>query len=210
MKKFFLALIIGFFMCYVVNSNIDATQTALADGVIRLHVIANSDDDSDQKLKLKVRDRILKETGNSLSQGFDMDTVSYEICKNLDFIKAVALDEVKKNGYDYDIKVSFGLDEFPKKEYGDITLPAGMYQALKVEIGKAEGQNWWCVMFPPLCFVGEEAVSMDEKFLLALQNGVGESAYNMISDKNSGYNVKLKFYELWKQGQKLIASKINK
>ncbi len=205
MKKFFLALVIGFFVCFFINSKIAATQTALADGVIRLHVIANSDSDADQALKLKVRDRVLKETG--LSVVGDMDTVSYEICKNLDLIKEYAQDEIIKNGYNYNVKVSYGLTEFPKKEYANIVLPEGMYQALKIEIGEAKGQNWWCVMFPPLCFVTEDCIEMGDASASALKQGVGEDVYAMISTDSTGYNIKLKFYELWQQGQKMIAGK---
>ena len=204
MKKFFLALVVGFFICFVINSGITATQTALADGVIRLHVVANSDTSEDQALKLKVRNRILNEAG-IMPQG-DIDTVSYEICKNIELIKKCAEDEVQKNGYNYDVKVSYGLSDFPDKKYGNIVLPEGKYQALKIEIGEAKGQNWWCVMFPPLCFVTEDCVKMDEPSQVALKANVGDRAYDIINNPDGGYNIKFKIYELWQEGQRVIAN----
>ncbi len=204
MKKFFLALIIGFLFCFVINSRITATQTALADGVIRLHVVANSDTAEDQALKLKVRNRVLSQAG--IVSHDDMDTVSYEICKNIEQIKKCAEDEIKKNGYDYKVKVSYGLSDFPDKKYGNIVLPEGKYQALKIEIGEAKGQNWWCVMFPPLCFVTEECVKMDDTSQVALKTNVGDNAYNLINNPDGEYNVKFKIYELWQEGQRLIAN----
>lgn len=207
MKKFFLALCIGFCLCYVANAYFTSTQTALADGVIRLHVIANSDNDYDQALKLKVRDRILKETGADLGTSQDMDTVRYEICKNIDYIKEVAEDEIKKNGFNYKVNVSFGLSDFPEKKYANITLPAGSYQALKVQIGEAKGQNWWCVMFPPMCFINEDCVNVDDNTQTKLKSELGDSVYSMVSSENVTYNVKFKIYELWQKGQSTIASK---
>ena len=122
---------------------VTVSESALSDissGLIRLHILANSDGNDDQLLKLKVRDRLLSEA----------DTSSGEL--NLSHIKEICRDEIIKNGYDYNVSVSYGKFYFPTKTYENITLPAGDYEALRVVIGKGEGKNWWCVMYPPLCF----------------------------------------------------------
>ena len=120
-------------------------STDIANNVFRLHVLANSDSEEDQNLKYKVRDSLLK--------------YMREICGNCkNKQEAISLveknkDTIRSEGYSYDVNINIGNFEFPTKDYGDISLPAGYYDALRVEIGEAKGQNWWCVMFPPLCFV---------------------------------------------------------
>lgn len=125
----------------------------VSDKVIRFHVIANSDSEEDQALKLRVRDEVLDEIGPKLavskSKGESQDIIN----KNLDNIRAAARDEISKSGKGYDVAVSLGKASFPTKQYSDIVFPAGEYDALRVVIGKGEGKNWWCVMFPPLCFI---------------------------------------------------------
>lgn len=135
--------------------------------LIRFHVIANSDSDEDQKLKLKVRDEIIKYIAPKLKESKSIEE-SREILKdNNDKIIEIAKECIKKNGYDYNVQTTLGRENFPVKTYGNITLPQGNYEAYRVLIGKASGQNWWCVMFPPLCFVditkGQVAYKETEK-----------------------------------------------
>lgn len=121
--------------------------------IIRFHVIANSDSPEDQNLKLKIRDRVLDEMGNVFAQSNSIEE-SYELIEaNMGNIKRLAEDETAKGGKDYGVDVILGKDLFPTKMYGDMTFPAGEYEALKLVIGEGKGKNWWCVMFPPLCFV---------------------------------------------------------
>lgn len=208
MKKILSGLIVGFVLCFIFSTYMDATKTALAEGVIRLHVVANSDSKADQELKLKVRDRILDECGVFFKDGKNIDTVRGDICGNLKYIEGIAKNEIEKNGYDYDVNVSFQMTEFPRKEYGNITLPAGEYQALKVDIGSGEGKNWWCVLFPPLCFVDETCVSVSKESNDLLNSALGESAYSMITADGSGVEFRMKTYELWQYGKNRIASYI--
>lgn len=135
------------------------------DNIIRFHVIANSDSKPDQELKLEVRDRILEEVGEEFDSSKNIDESRKIIEKNLNKIKNIAEDQIKKEGKDYKVEVSLGNDNFPTKTYGDLTLPAGEYEALKVVIGEGKGKNWWCVMFPPLCFVDitHSVSSVDEE-----------------------------------------------
>lgn len=205
MKKIITALCIGFSLCFLLSAYMDSTQAALSQGVVRLHVVANSDSEADQKLKLKVRDRILSECGAILGEGQSVDAVSADICNNMDYIRQIAQDEIEKNGYEYDVSVYFGTGDFPRKEYGNITLPEGEYQALKVNIGDASGKNWWCVLFPPLCFVDEACVSVSDDSQQILRQQLGDSVYNMVTD-DGNIEFRLKTYELWQKGKIMLTN----
>ena len=135
------------------------TKKAVAfDGEIwRFHVIANSNSDFDQKLKLKVRDRILQVSESFIKEAENAENAELLAIENLTLLREVALDIVQEEGYFYDIKVSAQVCYFPEKTYGSITLPPGNYNAVRVVIGEGKGENWWCVMYPPLCFVNETA-----------------------------------------------------
>lgn len=126
---------------------------SMNEKLIRFHVIANSDSKSDQELKLKVRDAVLKEIGPKLESSANKEESKKILNDNLDLIKDTAIQEIIKNGKSYPVSVTLGKSLFPVKMYNDITLPPGEYDALKVVIGGGEGANWWCVMFPPLCFI---------------------------------------------------------
>lgn len=129
------------------------TPSLASNKIIRFHVIANSDSPQDQALKLKVRDRILDEIYSKFKNVADIVEERQIIKNNLSYIEAIANDEIKKYGEPYKAKVYFGNYDFPTKVYGEMVFPAGTYEALKVVIGAGHGANWWCVMFPPLCFI---------------------------------------------------------
>lgn len=203
MKKIIPAICIVFVLYYAINCYMDTTKAALGCGVIRLHVVANSDSKYDQQLKLKVRDRILNELKGEFVFSDDIDVVSADICTDLPHIKQIAEDEIKKNGYNYSVDVSYGTSSFPRKNYGDITFPEGEYQALKIVIGNGVGKNWWCVLFPPLCFVDEACVSIDKQSRDYLKHQLGNQTYDLVTD---GVEFKLKSYELWQNGKKIVTS----
>ena len=123
------------------------------EGIIRFHVRANSDKAEDQELKLKVRDEILEVMVAKFEDSSSIDESREIIRENMNEIKEIAERVVKKYNYDYPIEISLGMDYFPTRKYGNMVFPQGEYETLLVTIGKGEGQNWWCVMFPPLCFV---------------------------------------------------------
>lgn len=123
------------------------------DDVIRFHVRANSDGKEDQDLKLKVRDEILKEMGQKFVDTKSLDESRIIIEENISEIKTIAEEVIAEENKDYAVNVSLDIEEFPVRMYGNLIFPQGNYEALIVEIGEAKGQNWWCVMFPPLCFV---------------------------------------------------------
>ncbi|NLI93410.1 MAG: stage II sporulation protein R [Peptococcaceae bacterium] len=126
------------------------------ENLIRFHVIANSDSQEDQLLKYAVRDEILKQVAPKLAQSSSL-TESREILKGMENqLISIANEVIHTWGKDYAVSLEYGIDTFPTKSYGSMVLPAGEYEAVKVKIGNAEGANWWCVLFPPLCFVNVE------------------------------------------------------
>ena len=141
---------------YIVHPYIYESRSeyeAINNKLIRFHVIANSDYPEDQDLKLKIRDKILEEMGDEFARSTSVEDSRQIIEANINRIVDLAKGEIAKSGKGYDVIATLGQDKFPTKSYGDLTLPSGEYEALKVVIGEGKGKNWWCVMFPPLCFV---------------------------------------------------------
>lgn len=123
----------------------------LRENVLRLHILADSDSESDQKLKLMVRDAILEESGDIFSGAEDKSDAEQIAAENLGRIKKIAVETLRENGCTDAVSAEIAQVEFNERTYGDITMPAGEYTALRVKIGSAQGHNWWCVMYPPLC-----------------------------------------------------------
>ena len=201
MKKFKnFVLIVFLFFIYIsicAFSYTSAVSKNIEDSVFRLHVIANSNEENDQNLKYRVRDKIL-EYINLISQGENSkENIINIVNNNKDEIKKIAENVVYENGYNYSVKVSVGNYAFPTKQYGDISFPAGFYDALKVEIGKAEGQNWWCVMFPPLCFVDVTSGIVPNDSKEILQENLSQEEYNLISKNTDDINFKFKIVEMF-------------
>lgn len=156
-KKIILILI-GFIIsiAYLIHPYIKekkAYENTFKEQIIRFHIKANSDREEDQALKLRIRDEILEEVGGKLEASHSIDESRKIITDNLDKIKKIAEEEIRKEGKDYDVAISLERDYFPTRSYGKMVFPSGEYEALKLTIGEGEGKNWWCVMFPPLCFV---------------------------------------------------------
>ena len=168
-------------------------STDIADSVFRLHVIANSDSDIDQNLKYIVRDDLLAYMNTLCANCTSKEEVITIANAHLENFKEIALNTIKNEGFDYSVNVSIGNFEFPTKHYGDISLPAGYYDALKVEIGEAKGQNWWCVMFPPLCFVDASSGIVPEESKEDLQNSLTNEEFSIVSDNEENPTFKLKF-----------------
>lgn len=173
-------------------SYVQAVSTDISNSVFRLHVIANSNSDEDQSLKYKVRDNLLEYMNNICSNCSSKEEAIELVTEHQEEFKQVALETIKNEGYSYDVKINIGNFEFPTKQYGDISLPAGYYDALRIEIGKAEGRNWWCVMFPSLCFIDVSSGIVPKESKEELQNVLSDEEYSIISD-NSNSEIKLKF-----------------
>ncbi|WZL73558.1 stage II sporulation protein R [Clostridiaceae bacterium 35-E11] len=183
---------IGF---YGWTKDIYKNQKSYKEQLIRFHVLANSDKPEDQALKLQVRDRIIKEMNPKFAQSKSLDETREIIENNIGHIEKIALEEIQKSNYSYDVKASLGASNFPTKNYGSVTLPAGSYEALRVVIGKGEGANWWCVLFPPLCFIDMKNGLTDEETKNELMNVLTEEEFQMISTASSEDKlpIKLKF-----------------
>ena len=205
MKKAVISLFTAFFVAVSMVCTLQKTETSLAEGVIRLHVRANSDSNEDQTLKLKVRDRIIAECSDIFSGEDDIVCARNAVINNIEKIRSIAQSEVESQGYDYPVRVKFGKSDFPDKVYANITMPAGTYEALIVEIGSGKGQNWWCVLFPPLCFVDETCTGMSKKSENILIDNLGKETYEMIkSDKKPPVKLRFKIYEVWENNKKKI------
>lgn len=166
-------------------SYVNAVSSDIENSVFRLHVIANSDSEEDQNLKYKVRDNLIAYM-NTLCKDVKNKEEAIQIAnhhKN-EFL-TIAKNTIIENGYTYDVTVEIGNYSFPTKNYGDISLPAGYYDALRVKIGKAEGQNWWCVMFPPLCFVNVSSGIVPEESKELIKEELNEEEYSIVTKEDS-------------------------
>ena len=152
MKKFAISLFVGLLAAALVCvGGFIKTSERISGDVLRLHVLANSDSRKDQELKLKVRDAVLEEGKNIFGGEINVGNAREKISSEKDRLIKTARDVISQNGFDYDVDIFVKKEFFDTRSYGDLTLPAGTYTAVKVEIGEATGHNWWCIMFPPLC-----------------------------------------------------------
>lgn len=211
MKNFKRFLILfALFTIYILFSLVSYSNAVTADisnSVFRLHVIANSNSDEDQALKYKVRDALI-EYMNSIAKDASTKEEAMKIAnKNKDNFYNIAKEVVNNNGFNYDVNIKIGNFSFPTKTYGDISLPAGFYDALKVEIGNANGKNWWCVMFPSLCFVDVSEGVVPDKSKEDLQSNLQEEEYNLISSDDLEFQVKFKLVELFENAKIIMANK---
>ena len=172
-------------------------EADIYEKVIRLHVVANSDSEEDQALKLKVRDEVLTVVSRICAENKCESTeqACNVVREHIDEITTAAEKRVAAEGYQYDVKVLLGQENYPTKNYEDLAFPAGRYISLQVKIGEGEGENWWCVLFPPLCLsaASETAVSAED----ALVNiGFSGEQYKIITQSdNVTYNVRFKILE---------------
>ena len=192
-KRFFIVLILfSLFVFISAISYVDAVSKDLSNSVFRLHVIANSDSTEDQNLKYKVRDKVL-EYMNEISKNCpSKEDVILLATEHLSEFEEIAKQVIVDNGYDYDVTVKIGNFDFPTKSYGDISFPAANYDALRIEIGSAQGQNWWCVMFPPLCFVDVTSGVVPDESKEIMKENLNDEEYSIISDNESS-DIKFKF-----------------
>ena len=176
-------------------NKIEACTYDYKDKLIRFHVIANSDTDEDQKLKLKVRDAVISYLQPKLENSKSIDESEAIIKNEYKQLETISRNIILKNGYDYNVNLGLQYSNFPAKQYSSVVLPAGKYKALKIIIGEGKGKNWWCVMFPPLCFVDDENGVIDEKTNEKLKEILTTQEYDLIMarNKNEANNLKFKF-----------------
>lgn len=168
------ALLIGLAVAILLGAAGSRTQSELADKMLRLHVVANSDSAGDQDLKLKVRDGVFREVTELTADTDDVESAREIVSENLENIKETAKNVVAIEGYTYAVDLRLEKAYFPTKDYDDFSIPAGEYDALRVIIGEGDGKNWWCVLFPPFC----TAAAMEEK---AVEAGFTNDEIRLIS-----------------------------
>lgn len=174
---------------------LEREQRGVSDSVLRLHVLAHSDRAEDQELKLKVRDAVLQEAKAILPESTSVEQAEKTLGKNLERLAAAGAAVVAREGYDYPVSAELLDTWFPTKEYEDFSLPAGEYRALRIVIGDGGGQNWWCVVFPPLCLASVSETTVET----ALKAGMTEQQVALLTGESEGYVIKFKVLELWEQ-----------
>ena len=179
---------------YIFNSI--TIQHSLAKKVLRLHILANSNSTFDQTLKLKVRDKVVEFLTPQLKNCTNLDETKQIISKNIANIKNIASQVVLENA-NYPISVSLNTSNFPTKHYQNVSFPAGEYEALKIIIGEGKGNNWWCVMFPPLCFTNSSAGTFNEESDQTLKENLTDEEYKLINSNNPDVKIKFRLLEWW-------------
>lgn len=178
-------------------------QVKLADEVFRFHVLANSDSEEDQKLKLKVRDRVL----SYMQEYMNFDKEADETCQSvkawteghLEEVEKAALEVICEEGYNYPVNARVSECYFPDRRYGEILFPKGYYEALRVEIGTALGHNWWCVLYPSLCFKDATCAVVTEDGEEELQKVLDSDTYEAVTVTSTNFKIKSFFYELFRE-----------
>lgn len=183
-----LALFVACLVCTALWA--EATQVRLASQVIRLHVLANSDSEKDQALKLEVRDRVLETTSALLAGETEPQAAAVLLDQHLDDIAQTAAQEISAQGHDDRVEVRLEQTWFPTRQYQGISLPAGNYLALRVLIGAAEGHNWWCVVFPNLCLPAVSERALETSTLTPGQ-------ISLLQEEETSYVFRFKALELW-------------
>ena len=193
-KIVFVLAIILLLASVVLGSWAIHTQREIAGGVLRLHILANSDCAIDQNLKISVRDKILEECGYLFQDITNAEKATKRAENACGRIKKVAERELRRKGFLYPVTVGVEETRFPTKDYGGVRLPAGRYRALNVRIGSATGQNWWCVLYPPLCLM-EGSVKTDDKTLDLLRKELSAEEYALVTQTEE-LHIRTKFYFL--------------
>ena len=189
----FTFLIVFLISCWIVSS--EAAICDISENIVRLHIIANSNSRVDQELKLYIRDCLLDKVRDE-----DIYNKEY-IYENADEITRFCNTLIKEKGFNYQARVMKGKYYFPTKTYQNISLPAGEYEAIRIVLGEGCGENWWCVMYPPLCFTNESRGTLSEKELSALADGMSKEGFDIINNNEDKITIKpaFKLVELWQE-----------
>lgn len=196
----YIFIILSLLFCFIfisISSYAHTVSENLSDNFFRLHILANSNSEVDQNLKLKVRDAIIEYMNSQdFSESSKAEVISI-VEKDLENYKVIAEKVILDMGFDYPISVEIGNFHFPTKVYGNISLPAGYYDALRIKIGNAEGQNWWCSLFPPLCFVDISSGVIDENSKDNLRENLSDEEFAIVTSNSEKIKLKFKFLEIF-------------
>ena len=199
MKLKHILAVIALFIIFISTTIITYSTKVFADledNIFRLHILANSDSAEDQALKLKVRDGILDYMDQINKNSKTKSETIENTINHLDEIKYKCEQILKENNSNYTVELEVGNFYFPTKYYGNISLPAGNYDALKIKIGEAKGQNWWCSLFPPLCFIDISSGYLSEEDSKILKQNLTDEEFAIISASNPDVKLKFKIIEL--------------
>lgn len=172
-------------------------QSGIAEKVLRFHVIANSDSETDQRLKLKVRDAVGVFLQDVVEEAEDKESCKTAVLQWIPEIEETARNVIEENGYAYQVQAEVAEVDFPVKTYGEYTFPAGRYEALRVIIGEGEGKNWWCVMYPNLCFANSVYEVTEKEGEKALREVLDEEEYEAVL-KEGRYQIRLRFLDFFR------------
>ena len=176
----------------------EAMAARIAPEILRFHVLANSDSDEDQQLKLRVRTLLLDSIYEKLGENASLDDTKEYVLIGKDSLEQEAEDYMKAEGYDYPAHMEVTECYFPSKTYGDMVFPCGTYDAVRVEIGKGKGHNWWCVLYPPLCFVDSTYAVVPDSSREILRESFDAADYQALLKKQPEVHIRIrsKFLEL--------------
>lgn len=192
LKKFNLVLSLTLLLSFVFSCASFAKQCDEIRGeVLRLHILANSDTEADQALKLKVRDAVLAEGADIFEGAPDLLTAQSNIEAQTERLRTIAEKTICENGYNYPVQVVIDKEYFNTRTYEDVTMPAGQYNAVRVLIGSGQGKNWWCVMFPPMCLPAAESETTIDQVLT-------EEGTKLVKS-NPKYEVRFKIVEIFEE-----------
>lgn len=201
--KIFLAVVavaVSLYMAFSCTYFTAAAESVKKD-VVRLHILANSDSEEDQEVKLKVRDALLEKNTAILGNDVTTENAKEYFEESKDILLKTAKDTLNENGFNYDVKITLTKEYFNTRTYGNLTFPAGQYTALKVILGEGNGKNWWCVMFPPLCVPAADGVATEDEKTADYLTESGEKIIN----SGEKYIIKFKFLEWYEE----LRSKFN-
>lgn len=190
-----LIFIVSYNKEYTKSEGVVSYQKDIAHNIIRFHVIANSDSDIDQALKLKVKDVVVEAMRPKLAKAQSKEEAEQILEKNKENVEQLADEIMQEEGYSYKSHAELGITTFPIKQYGDLTFPAGEYKAFRILIGNAKGKNWWCVMFPTLCYVDETYDVITDENKEKFKEILTEEEYESISEQEGQFFYKSKLAE---------------
>lgn len=190
---FIVSIIIGLAYSYITskpNNDISTIQQGISHKIIRFHVIANSDSDADQALKLKVKEAVVNYTAELLCNSKSISETEDLLSSHINDIISIANNVISENDYDYPVTAEITDTYFPTKSYGSYTFPPGTYRAFQIKIGEAKGKNWWCVLYPPLCFIDISHGTVNPESEELLKETLTTDEFQAVSDE---YTVKYRF-----------------
>ena len=192
-KFFILSILFIFFIFLLAKSYSDTMFKNISNNFLRLHIVANSDSTEDQVLKYEIRDAILNYISPYMKNASSKQDAIKILKNNMKQMYKLSSDILTEHGVNYPVRINIGNFNFPTKDYSSFILPEGNYDALKIELGNANGQNWWCVMFPSLCIVDASSFGINDSSMDILQNTLDSEEFSIVRKDNTSPDKKIKF-----------------